>query len=359
MSLGPQKPLVSVIVPIYKTERYLDTCLTSICSQSLDNIEILCVDDSSPDASSTIVKDFAKKDDRVRLITHERNLGLGGARNTGIRTAKAEYIASVDSDDYVDGNFLKSLYDATSFDAEPVDLVACGFRQINTIGEELSRRVQKPGTIINDKNSINIFRHFKPSFCNKLWRKSIFLKNDIWFPNHTFFEDLATTPRFLACSTLIKCIADVNYNYVRRDTSITRTYSEKHLIDYLRVFSILKEFLLSRGLYGRYQQEFWDTFNGAMRFHSKNVFNGDSRLDEKEAYLRELLMLKWAFSGYHDLTRLMPAKELLQHLESTTVRSSLVPKQKMDSPPILFQRFRRQNLIQRFFKYVSNWKRSF
>ena len=101
---------VSVIVPVYKTEQYLDKCIQSIIDQTLDNIEVILVDDGSPDSCGKICDLYANKDSRIKVI-HKKNEGVSAARNDGIHAATGEYLIFVDSDDYLPINALQSLYE--------------------------------------------------------------------------------------------------------------------------------------------------------------------------------------------------------------------------------------------------------
>ena len=102
--------LVSIIVPIYKVEAYLDRCVNSLVSQKLKDIEIILVDDESPDRSGAMCDEWAKKDDRIKVV-HKKNGGLGYARNSGMEVATGQYVAFVDSDDYVDSSMYQMLYE--------------------------------------------------------------------------------------------------------------------------------------------------------------------------------------------------------------------------------------------------------
>lgn len=117
-------PKVSIIVPIYNVEKYLDRCMSSLLNQTLKDIEIIMVDDESPDNCPQLCDEYARKDERVKVI-HKKNGGLGLARNSGLEIATGEYVAFVDSDDFVDINMYQELYStADSYDS---DIVYCGF----------------------------------------------------------------------------------------------------------------------------------------------------------------------------------------------------------------------------------------
>ena len=101
---------VSIILPIYKVEKYLTKCLDSLINQTLSDIEIICIDDCSPDNSIRILREYALKDERIKIINLKENIGAAGARNKGLEVAKGEYLGFVDPDDYIDLNFYEELY---------------------------------------------------------------------------------------------------------------------------------------------------------------------------------------------------------------------------------------------------------
>ena len=283
-------PKISVIVPIYNTAQYLEKCLLSIMRQSFQDIEILCIDDCSPDDSVTIVERLAAIDKRIHLLRHKENLGLGGARNTGIMTAKGAYLASVDSDDYVHPDMLTKLWEATK--NQTVDVVVYGYAHVDNYGNLLNK------VTYHDKAvpKLGMFS-LNPSFCNKLWRKNLYIDNSIFFPNHVFYEDLATTPRVVHFAKKIEFISDVLYYYCERKESIVRTYSEKHIIDYLKVFDILYDFLIE---YDLCKKDFLEQFHIAIRFHSSNIFASNMNDNLKTQYLRHLLLVKTGFNSVAD-----------------------------------------------------------
>ena len=118
------KPLVSVIIPVYNVEKYLHQCLNSLITQTLKDIEIICVDDGSTDSSWRILQEFAQKDNRV-IIHQQHNLHAGVARNNGLKIAKADYVMFLDSDDFFESNMLEDLYNQII--KEGSDAAICGF----------------------------------------------------------------------------------------------------------------------------------------------------------------------------------------------------------------------------------------
>ncbi|QIZ81387.1 glycosyltransferase family 2 protein [Thalassovita gelatinovora] len=302
-----------MIIPVYGTERYIEKCVRSVMEQTFEDIEILCIDDCSPDNSAAIIERLAAEDKRIRLIRHDRNLGLGGARNTGISEARAPYLASVDSDDYIDPSMLERLWDAT--DGQTVDIVSCGFALVNEDGS-LMKKTEKPEqTFYNEHGQVNILDLLPSAFWNKLWRTRLFTDNNITFPNHLYFEDLATTPRVLHFAQRIRSIPDPLYNYMIRETSITNTFGAKHIIDYFRVYDVLWAFLSDEGLFGRYQYEFIEKIGKTLHFHTEAVLASDMSEADQTQYLRYLLLLKIAYLEYNST---------LRELDTDSLRSLLL-----------------------------------
>jgi len=191
-------PLVTVVVPLFKTEQFVAKCLTSLADQTFRDFEVICVDDCSPDNAADIAETFHDALPQLTVLRHDRNLGPGGARNTAIRSAKGAYIASLDSDDWVDSGFLQNLLQPILDNPDAkIDLIIAGFRRVDEGGQEISayRSTSKSighsnDFVMNDNNSVNIFGLTNPAFWNKLWRKELFAKHDVWFPNYIYYEDV-------------------------------------------------------------------------------------------------------------------------------------------------------------------------
>ncbi len=343
------KPKISVIIPMYNVEKYIDKCLHSVRNQTLQDIEILCVDDCSPDNSRQIVEKHATQDSRITLIIHEKNLGLGGARNTAIRVAKADFIASVDSDDYMLPDMLKRLWVAS--EEGNFDVVGCGFNRVDAEGNILSYETYSSQTIANESNSINIFSTMNPAFWNKLWRKSLFTGNNIFFPIGDYFEDMPTTPRLLAKAKKIRIIEDRLYHYFVRSGSISNTFSPKHLIDYFKGFEILLGFLEENNLLERYQDQFNNYINDSIRFHSETVIGSGMNKDELEQYFRQFLMLKIAFFENRCFFKNKNISELLDLLKQSQIVTPLLKHKEaitlleLENADALEQIFKNQNKI--------------
>lgn len=212
---------VSIIIPVYNVERFLDRCVESALQQSYQNIEVLLVDDGSTDGSGKLCDDWKSRDARVRVI-HKRNGGASDARNTGIEAAKGRYLAFFDSDDYAAPDMIQKLYDALTVNR--ADMSICAFRFVDEKGfpiEELNRRLPVVDEVIpgldglRDADEINWYYNV---VWNKLYRKDLF--SEIRFPKRSICEDVIVSSRLMASCRTIACISDVCYNYVQWDGSV-------------------------------------------------------------------------------------------------------------------------------------------
>lgn len=224
--------LISVIVPIYNVEKYLRTCIDSIITQSYANLEIVLVDDGSPDKCSEICDEYAKKDNRVKVI-HQKNGGLAHARNVGIANSRGEYLTFIDSDDYVSKCYVDSLYKGLmEYDA---DISIASFHPFKE-GESC---VQSSELItykeISKENAIKHYcsidaEHSMPfiSACNKIYRRSLF--KEIVFPKGKLYEDAFTTYKLIDYAKKIVFTTSKLYFYrINPQSILGQSFNEKHL----------------------------------------------------------------------------------------------------------------------------------
>ena len=219
--------LISVIVPVYKVEQYLERCVDSIINQTYKNIEVILVDDGSPDNCGNICDRYALQDERIRVI-HKENGGLSDARNAGLAIARGEYIAFVDSDDWIESNYLLRMYE-TIIETQS-DICECGI--LKTTGEEVHRKnndmvpvVYRTAEALKRLICDNTFHQY---VWNKLYHRNVV--GDIRFPKGKINEDEFWTYQVFGNAKRIVKIPDVLYYYFQRPNSIMgTTYSVKRL----------------------------------------------------------------------------------------------------------------------------------
>lgn len=267
------KPKVSVIVPVYNVESYITRCLETLVSQTLEDIEILVVNDGSPDGSQAIVDTFVERypDKVISLI--KPNGGLSSARNFGLDHARGDYIGFVDGDDFVQPDMYERLYQrAVSTDA---DMVVCSYKVVDlNTGEEIYFRAggkRHYGKSLAEMPSVLLA--VPPYAWNKLFAKHLFDESGVRFPEGKLFEDIPVTYSLMALANKIEKIPVPLYNYLRfRVGAITHSYSPRNL-EMLDTLSELVAFYQRAGLFETYRPQL-------LFLNFRHVFNRFAELPE-------------------------------------------------------------------------------
>lgn len=215
-----QKDLVSIIVPVYNVEKYLKQCIDSIINQTYINTEIILIDDGSTDNSGKICDDYAKKDNRIKVI-HKKNEGISATRNRGIDEAYGEYISFVDSDDYIDKDMISILCE--DIENNNADIAVCDYyvqedtKQIKKIKKDDIHNVK---TLLPSEALKKCFqKEFEFYLWNKMFKKTLF--NGIKFPNGKNSEERYTLPKLIDNSKKIIFDSEKLYYYrIRKDSII-------------------------------------------------------------------------------------------------------------------------------------------
>lgn len=208
--------MISIIIPIYNVEVYLDRCLRSVQSQTYTNFEVIMVDDGSTDRSADIAILYAESDARFKYIK-QSNSGQGSARNTGLKNALGDYYCFVDSDDYIHPNYLSKLFNAIT--ETNSDISVCSVERVFDNGRIIDYTItnQDKASIITDINKYLISASF--SVWNKLFKSYLF--EDLLFPEGIKYEDFALMPRVYERASKIVTIEDKLYYYYYRQNSTT------------------------------------------------------------------------------------------------------------------------------------------
>ena len=257
------QPLLSVIVPVYKVENYLQRCLDSIISQTYKNLEIILVDDGSPDNSGKICDEYVQKDKRIKVI-HQKNKGQGAARNAGIGASKGELITFIDSDDWIECNMYEIMI--SKLRQYNLDIIKCAI--VETDGSKTKRELNHKTTKINVVISENIFDLYFTEFtCKVIWN-GVYKRNiieNVEYPEGLVAEDNYVSGMYLHKAKRIMLIDNILYNYFINMSGVSKNkninkfdicYCTKKLIDDLnadgKVAKNIEEGLnkkLSRELY--------------------------------------------------------------------------------------------------------------
>ena len=241
---------VSVLVPCYNVEKYIKQCLDSIVCQTLKDIEIICINDGSTDSSLDILKDYSKKDDRIKII-NQKNKGLGATRNKGIDLARGKYIFFIDSDDYIELDTLFELYNVC--EKKELDFVICQVKNYDEKNNEFftSEYFDMPvlaktvgDTVFNYNDVKDILPKINVVAWNKLYNLNFIKKINARFSENLIFEDNVFFWNLLFNAKKIYFYQKYFYIYRRRDLSITSS-GNKNLIDTIeihnQIFNVFKE----------------------------------------------------------------------------------------------------------------------
>lgn len=223
------EPLISVIVPVYKVEPYLRKCVDSIIAQTYTNLEIILVDDGSPDNCGKICDEYAEKDDRVRVV-HKKNGGLSDARNAGLDIMHGEYVAFVDSDDWVLPNYVKDMYDnLVKYDAD-ISVSGTVYVYENNKKNMILAVSNIDGLYTQQEAVENLFyqKEIYPSAYSKLYKVKLF--KNIRYPKGKLNEDSAITYKIFCLCDKISHTRANNYYYLQRAGSIENSkFSHKKM----------------------------------------------------------------------------------------------------------------------------------
>lgn len=234
-----RKKLISVIVPVYKVENYLDRCVQSIVNQTYTNLEIILVDDGSPDRCPELCNQWVEKDPRIKVI-HQKNGGLSAARNAGIEAATGAYIGFIDSDDYVAPDFYERMHSALI--KENADISICNYCYVSDSGtpigkhnecSPLKNEILSMEQIFNKLNNPIGWWYYVTAW-NKLYKREIF--NSIRFPEGKLNEDCFIAHEVFSNSNKIVTLSTMLYFYVQRNDSIMNSKVSVRNLDDIEAF---------------------------------------------------------------------------------------------------------------------------
>lgn len=222
------KDLISIVVPIYNVENYLEKCIQSILKQSFNDFELILVNDGSTDGSEKICNYYKELDSRIIYI-YKENGGLSSARNIGIKNSTGNYITFIDSDDYISEEYLEVLYNSLLTNDADISVGRhCRVDEYNNISYDISGTNQFTCDSTEALNCIFYQKYISVSACSKLYKKSLF--NDILFPEGKLYEDINTIPYIFEKAKVVSYESNIIYYYRIRFASITNSsYSKKDL----------------------------------------------------------------------------------------------------------------------------------
>ena len=271
LSNSTESPKLAVIVPVYKVEKYLPKCLDSIINQTYKNLQIICVDDGSPDKCGDILEEYAKKDSRI-IVIHKENGGHSSARNAALdfinknwdsdRGNCPEFVTFVDSDDYIDlVAYEKCLKQITN----DIDVLSFGSELVsndeNAISTDLADKSNKLDLCGKQSLTEEVIAATSMSVCNKIFRSQIIFDNNIRFPDGLSFEDAYFKTVYLCHCKTIMFDSNLYYKYlISRAESITGSMYSKNStlsIESIEIVKLVLDYLKNKNLFNKKQEVFW------------------------------------------------------------------------------------------------------
>ncbi|MCI8377482.1 MAG: glycosyltransferase [Lachnospiraceae bacterium] len=248
-------PKVSIIVPVYNVEKYLRKCLDSLVNQTMQDIEIILVNDASPDGSDVIMREYQQNYPKIiKCIFLKENVRLGGARNRGLEIATGDYVTFVDSDDWIDLDYIEKLYRKAADTG--CDIVYADYMMVSETGKE-PRAVIYPqlcGKLDEAKRKINLLS-------TGIWawacivRRGLILENGLFFREKMMYEDMAVCPLYTYYAEHIEQVENTYYYYYQREDSITHNIDAEYQKDEAKALIILLEACNERGITEKYPEE--------------------------------------------------------------------------------------------------------
>lgn len=272
---GSKYPKMSVIIPIYNQEKYLEKALLSCKNQTLSDVEIICINDGSTDNSLKILTDCAKKDKRIKIID-QQNQGTGCARNNGLKIAKGEYITFLDPDDYIETNAFEELYERAK--SQNLDMLVFNFKKLNEQGDvvtnyNLGDKFFNTHGVNNGKPfnwqdiKSDVFTATYPAAWNKIYKNDFVRNSKLHFLNSTLGEDNVFVYGAILNAKRMGYCDKYYYNYVMHKNSAINTRSDKNFCIFRAIDSV-KKMVQNLGLTNELKDEF-DKYVFKMLFYMK------------------------------------------------------------------------------------------
>lgn len=270
---------VSIIIPVYKAEEYIGKCLDNLIKQTLSDIEIILVNDGSPDNSQKIIDKYVKKyPDKIKSFI-KKNGGPASARNYGIKKATGEYLGFVDSDDCVDLDLFEKMYGKAY--ATKSDIVVCPIKYVyaNKTTQNSYDETMFGKSIIESPKLLGVVKSFT---WNKLFKREIWLDNKFEFPDQ-YYEDNAIMYNILLMANKVECINNSYYYYNRtNETAITKIIDDRRAYDNFKSCDSILKFFKAKNAYDKVKEQLDAVIIGHIRYRIRAYIKGNSIKELKE-----------------------------------------------------------------------------
>lgn len=291
--------LLTIVIPVYNTSEYLSRCIESVVNQTVNNLDIIIINDGSTDNSEEIIKKYLLKQPKINYIKLEKNIGVGNARNLGIENTKTKYISFIDSDDWVDAAYYENML--LTIEHDKTDICISGIKtEVDDIYNWKYRYKYHSHFIVDSDFCIhsltNQYNHditISPIVNNKIYKKTLLTDNKIWFDKSRRAQDLFFSFMVFIYTNKASVCHNIFYHYYQRSFSATHNFTKLYVDDYFYILQTLKKELNTRGLYVSYKKEYECYVIYYMTKLIKNMFNNIQSANEQKEYI--IYILKKAF----------------------------------------------------------------
>lgn len=321
---------VSVIVTTHNTEKYLLKCIDSIINQTLSDIEIIIVDDVSTDSTPKIAARLAAQHTNIMFLPLPSSLGPGGARNRALQKATGEYISFIDSDDWVDLNYLEVMYNkAKQLNADiatcsllreydydsSTPIYKCKYDQDYVFSGEIAFRIMT--------NEYNYGLKFLPSALNKIYRKTFLMDNLLTFPEHIFFEDQPFSYSCTLAANKVVCVPYVIYHHYKRSGSIVQSFSKKNIDDMMTAYQMIKSYLYNNTIYEKFRFNYYSSLQHFYNLIVRQIFEFVPDENTKKEYLKYSFAQLKTVVDVEEYIDFLSAEELRKHIQPNIVDTTI------------------------------------
>lgn len=313
---------ISVIIASHNTENYIRKCLDSVLNQTLKEIEIIIVDDASTDSTSNIILEYQNLYSNIIYKHLETSCGPGTARNIALSIATGKYISFIDSDDWIDLNYLQNMYEGA--ENSNADIVASG--QIREFDYDKKCPVYKcfydQEYILSGEIAFRIMTNeyqygikFIPSALNKIYNRKFLIENNLFFAENIYFED---QPFSYACTLAAKrilCIPNVLYHHYKRLGSIVQSFTTKNIDDMTSAYEIMRDYLNNKGIYEKYRYNYYSSLQHFYNLIIRQIFEFVLEENERKYYLKYSLKKIKEVVDVDEYIDFLSAEDLRKHIQ--------------------------------------------
>ncbi|MCI8293472.1 MAG: glycosyltransferase family 2 protein [Hespellia sp.] len=313
---------LSVIITTHNTEKYVAKCLDSIISQTLPDIEILIIDDVSVDSTPAIAQEYSKKYDNIHFYQLKSSCGPGGARNKALQNAHGKYVAFIDSDDWLDLNYLETMYNRA--EALCADIATCGLvREYDySVSVPIYKCFYKQEYVFSGEMAFRIMTNeykyeikYLPSALNKIYRRDFLINNSLFFPENIFFEDQPFSYTCTLAAKKVACIPGVLYHHFKRSGSIVQSFSYRNIDDMMTAYSIIKSFLTENHIYEKFRYNYYASLEHFYNLIIRQIFEFVLDENAKKKYLKYTFEKIKTLIDVDEYIEYLSAEELRRHIQ--------------------------------------------